>query len=333
MRRSLALPVTLGLLAAAPAAAQPSALEELTTMLADFGFALGRIDYCTTGGQALFDDYVRGLGQFNLNPVELQALLATTQEAREKSRLEASQRFSGGPCPADVRQRIDEARAQIDAAWRSLVANAAIIDLRPAVAGALERAGSATPSASQAASPAPAPRPASAPAPAAPSSAGLCSKGRAVSVLYAGNWYPAKVLDGPDSLGTCLVAYDGYESNWDEWVNASRMRPASASEPAPTQSQPTTIPTSVPPGKYSCYTFDAGALNYTYTDVQIIDGSRYSVGNKSGTYTLSGTGTMRFTGTMSNATGTFSMKSTGRPQIDLVFNGDARASMACTRAN
>jgi len=40
---------------------------------------------------------------------------------------------------------------------------------------------------------------------------------------------------------------------------------------------------------------------------------------------------MRFTGTMANATGKFSVKNGGKPQIDLVFNGDARASMSCPK--
>lgn len=39
---------------------------------------------------------------------------------------------------------------------------------------------------------------------------------------------------------------------------------------------------------------------------------------------------MRFTGTMGNATGKFSVKRSGKPQIDLVFDGDKRASMACS---
>ncbi|MFA7431764.1 MAG: agenet domain-containing protein, partial [Rhodospirillaceae bacterium] len=204
----------------------------------------GRVDYCVTGGQALFDSFARGLERFQLQPTEIQALLVMMQETREQARSEAARKFNGGPCPEDVRERIQQARGQIEDAWRALVQDAANIDLRPSVAKALSQP------MNEASSSPPAPTPAS-----TTSSPGLCTKGQAVSVLYAGEWYPAKVLDGPDRMGTCLVSYDGYASNWDEWVNASRMRPASA-QPVAAAQQPQALPASIPPGKYSCYTFD-----------------------------------------------------------------------------
>ncbi len=170
----------------------------------------------------------------------------------------------------------------------------------------------------------------------------LCIPGAAVSVLSAGQWYPARVLQGPDASGTCLVSYDGYGSNWDEWVNARRMKAAAggAQRPAPAAGQgraaapsaPATA-ASVPPGKYSCYTFDNGQLNYSYTDVVIEAGGRYAVGKQAGSYTLASGGALRFTGPMANASGKFSIKSNGKPQIDLVFNGDARASMSCPKSS
>lgn len=321
MLRRSALSLIFGLCMSAPASANGPHPEELAATLTEIGPALGRIDYCGGGGQALFDSYARGLEQFGLRPTEVQALLAMTQAGREQSRAQAEQKFGGRPCPADVRATVQQARKQIDSAWRQIVRNAPHLDLRPAVARALKPAAAG---------------PQSSPAPAAPGipspATGLCAKGRAVSVLYAGEWYPAKVLDGPDRMGTCLVSYDGFGSNWDEWVSAKRMRAAAASPAPATATRPQATPATVPPGKYSCYTFDNGALNYTYTDVQILDARRYAVGAKSGTYTLSQGGAMRFTGTMANATGTFSVKATGKPQIDLVFNGDARASMACSKA-
>lgn len=158
----------------------------------------------------------------------------------------------------------------------------------------------------------------------------VCVKGQAVSVLYAGTWYPAKILDGPDPMGTCLVSYDGYGSNWDEWVNISRIRPVEnkASAAAPTQ-QPTAP--AVPTGKYNCYTYDYGQLNYTYTDVLIQADGRYAVGSKGGSYILSEDGTLSFTGTMANAVGKLSVKNNGKAQIALVFNDDSRASMSCPK--
>lgn len=172
-----------------------------------------------------------------------------------------------------------------------------------------------------------------APAEVEPAMEPLCVKGRSISVLYAGAWYPAKVLDGPDAMGTCLISYDGYGSNWDEWVNASRMRPVDqmdVKQPAEGASLSTRL---VPEGTYSCYTFDNGLLNYSYTDVIIEADGRYRVDGEGGTYTVSGQGTVHFTGVMANAVGTFLLKGEGRPQLDLVFDGDARASMSCPRTH
>lgn len=174
-----------------------------------------------------------------------------------------------------------------------------------------------------------------------------CPRGAKIEVLSAGKWYPAKVLDGPDRMGTCLVSYEGYGSNWDEWVNANRMRnavhgetpiarPSPAPTPSPTtprtdESKPGGAASGVPAGVYACYTFDAGQLNYTYTDVVVRGGGRYAVGNKEGSFTLSPTGTLAFTGPLANATGKFALKGS-KPQIDLVFNGNALSSMSCPKS-
>lgn len=175
-------------------------------------------------------------------------------------------------------------------------------------------------------------------------SVGLCEKGRAVSVLSAGTWYSAKVLDGPGRMGTCLVSYDGYGSNWDEWVNLDRIKPAAGRSAAATSrtapkraaatdvKSTTVVPGVVPAGKYSCYTFDNGLLNYAYTDILVKANGRYAVGNQEGRYSMSEGGTLRFTGPMANASGKFSLKNGGKPQIDLVFNKDARASMSCPKS-
>jgi len=89
----------------------------------------------------------------------------------------------------------------------------------------------------------------------------------------------------------------------------------------------------VPAGKYACYTFDAGQLNYTYTDVLIRNTIDYAVGEKQGTYTVAADGALHFTGTLANAKGRFSIKNGGKAQIDLIFNGDSRSSMACALRN
>lgn len=168
-----------------------------------------------------------------------------------------------------------------------------------------------------------------------------CARGARIEVLQAGTWYPATILDGPDRMGTCLVSYDGYGSNWDEWVNAARMRPSArsaATTTTPEGGQPAKTPDSaggaagkLPAGTYSCYTFDAGQLNYTHTDIVVQEDGRYRVGGRKGRYTLAANGALAFTGPLDNATGTLASKG-GRPQIELVFNRDARSSMACPRA-
>lgn len=167
-----------------------------------------------------------------------------------------------------------------------------------------------------------------------------CPRGAKIEVLSAGKWYPAKVLDGPDRMGTCLVSYDGYGSNWDEWVNASRMRRAAVvdgpvAKPAPAAPRPEGLKpeaaaSGVPAGTYACYTFDAGQLNYTYTDVVVRSDGRYAVGNAEGRFTLSRNGALAFTGPLANAAGKFALKG-GKPQIDLVFNGNALSSMSCPK--
>ena len=61
-------------------------------------------------------------------------------------------------------------------------------------------------------------------APAAPSGGGLCSTGSPVNVLWAGVWFPAVVVSGPNGSGQCYISYDGYSSDWNEWVGPDRMR-------------------------------------------------------------------------------------------------------------
>ncbi|HTN65582.1 MAG TPA: hypothetical protein VL051_05275, partial [Burkholderiaceae bacterium] len=61
------------------------------------------------------------------------------------------------------------------------------------------------------------------------------------------------------------------------------------------------------------------------------DRGRYAVGSNGGNYTVSSAGTLSFIGALSNASGKFSIKTGGKPQIDLVFNGDTRASMTCPK--
>ena len=317
--------IAAGIAAAFAAEARADYQPRLTAMGMDLATLVGTADYCGNSGQALFDVYVAGLPHFRLGRGDIDTLVAAMQARRQQSYADtgaalANQGAGPGQCPPELADKVREATREMENAWYRVVKNEVGVDLRrQAAPTVVQTAAAAGPSGS------------------------LCAAGKPVSVLYGGQWYPARVLQGPDRMGTCLVAYDGYGSNWDEWVSANRMRPAAA-ESAPRQAPPrqsaapdspptaSTGAQSVPVGKYSCYTFDNGQLNYTYTDVVIEAGGRYAVGNKGGNYTLSPAGALSFTGTMSNASGKFSIKTGGKPQIDLVFNGDTRASMTCPKA-
>ena len=51
---------------------------------------------------------------------------------------------------------------------------------------------------------------------------GAYAPGARVTVEWSGRWYPAQILQTRD--GRSLVRYDGYGSNWDEWVPPGRIR-------------------------------------------------------------------------------------------------------------
>lgn len=141
---------------------------------------------------------------------------------------------------------------------------------------------------------------------------------------------PAATLDTLDRQTPVIVkSLDDMRRGWRQTA-AQVQTPAPA--PAPAQPRPpSSAPaTDIAPGKYTCYTFDAGQLNYAYTDVVVQKSGQYAVGAKAGSYQLKD-GRVSFTGPLSNATGRYAVKQTGVPQLDLVFNGDNRASMTCPR--
>lgn len=50
-----------------------------------------------------------------------------------------------------------------------------------------------------------------------------CTLGPA-QIFRQSNWYAGQVTKGPDSEGRCFITCDSYGSEWDEWVEAARMR-------------------------------------------------------------------------------------------------------------
>jgi hypothetical protein len=54
--------------------------------------------------------------------------------------------------------------------------------------------------------------------------AGAASQARAVEVLWGGSWWAAETLESKN--GQTKIHYSGWGSEWDEWVDASRLRSA-----------------------------------------------------------------------------------------------------------
>jgi hypothetical protein len=54
--------------------------------------------------------------------------------------------------------------------------------------------------------------------------AGVCSVGDKAEVSWKGSWYKARVTKVNDDQTRCFIRYDGYGSEWDEWVGSNRIR-------------------------------------------------------------------------------------------------------------
>ncbi len=163
-----------------------------------------------------------------------------------------------------------------------------------------------------------------------------CTPGEPRWVLSIGSWYAATIVAGPDAQGRCLVSYDGFGAGHDEWVGPERIaerQPSAAAPPSGSdrnQGPRNDSAGGVPAGTYQCYTFDVGQLNYAYTDIVVTAADAYAVGAQHGIYRLAD-GALSFTGPLANARGRYAVKR-GRPVIDLIFDGDSRSSMSCTKS-
>ena len=60
-------------------------------------------------------------------------------------------------------------------------------------------------------------------------------KGDRVEVKWGGQWYKAEILEAKNDL--YRIHYEGYGSNWDEWVTPGRIRPTATVQSV--QDQPT----------------------------------------------------------------------------------------------
>lgn len=53
--------------------------------------------------------------------------------------------------------------------------------------------------------------------------AALCKVGDRAEVEWKGKWYPAQVTKVNKDGTQCFIRYDGYGSDWDEWVGKNRI--------------------------------------------------------------------------------------------------------------
>ncbi|HEX2099642.1 MAG TPA: Tudor-knot domain-containing protein, partial [Candidatus Synoicihabitans sp.] len=66
------------------------------------------------------------------------------------------------------------------------------------------------------------PSPAAASKPAEPPNTAGYKVGNTIEVEWQGKWFRARILEQRGD--SYKIHYDGYGSNWDEWVKANRMR-------------------------------------------------------------------------------------------------------------
>lgn len=59
----------------------------------------------------------------------------------------------------------------------------------------------------------------------------VCSVGDKAEVLWKGKWYGARVNRVNETQTQCFIRYDGYGSEWDEWVGADRIKVAGRAMP------------------------------------------------------------------------------------------------------
>jgi hypothetical protein len=52
----------------------------------------------------------------------------------------------------------------------------------------------------------------------------VCSVGDKAQVLWKGAWYGARVQRVNEEQTKCYIRYDGYGSEWDEWVMGDRIK-------------------------------------------------------------------------------------------------------------
>lgn len=62
-----------------------------------------------------------------------------------------------------------------------------------------------------------------------------CPINMAVDIEWNGSQFDGVILDGPDPQGNCYVSYDGWDAQWNEWVDIGRLAPLAVAAPVPPQ--------------------------------------------------------------------------------------------------
>ena len=159
----------------------------------------------------------------------------------------------------------------------------------------------------------------------------VLAMGEAAQVAWSGGWYDATVLALGE--GTYKVHYQGWGSEWDEWVPSSRMRltdggaiaappsapakagerPATPATTAPAPKEPKILSAS-PPGHYTCRTFEANQVNVVGEFFLRADGSYKDVFNK-------GSGRYSYDTAKSLLTFTSGPQASAKPTITFLASG------------
>lgn len=153
------------------------------------------------------------------------------------------------------------------------------------------------------------------------------SKGAKVEIKWGSGWYKGSVIDTKGDQ--YKVSYDGYNSSWDEWVKADRLRtPGAVAKPAtPVKAATLSAPVDLPVAKYHAFQNDGAGFSYQYT-LMLNSATSYSINKHAGDYNYNrSTGVINFTsGPIKGFTGIYRLKNPNNPKdpptIVIDFNGN-----------
>jgi hypothetical protein len=153
------------------------------------------------------------------------------------------------------------------------------------------------------------------------------SKGSKVEIKWGSGWYKGSVIDTKGDQ--YKVSYNGYNSSWDEWVKADRLRTpgAVAKLATPVKAATLSAPVDLPVAKYHAFQSNGAGFSYQYTLI-LNSTTSYSINKHAGNYNFNrSTGVINFTsGPIKGFTGIYRLKNPNNPKdpptIVIDFNGN-----------